>query len=48
MDGLKLASLKHFAKEVELIKAGNECGMSFIGDFDLIKGDILECVQPNF
>lgn len=45
MDGLKLASLKSFAKEVDMIKSGNDCGISFLGDFELIKGDIVECVE---
>jgi translation initiation factor IF-2 len=45
MDGLKLASLKSFSKEVEMIKSGNECGVSLLGDYELIKGDIIECVE---
>lgn len=47
MDGLKISSLKSFAKEVEVIKSGNDCGISFEGSFELIKGDTIECVQKN-
>lgn len=44
MDGMKISSLKSFSKEVDVIKGGNDCGISFEGTFELIKGDMIECV----
>ena len=41
-DNMKLAGLRSFKKEVNEVKAGSECGLSFIESYDIIKGDIIE------
>ncbi|MDP8231073.1 MAG: translation initiation factor IF-2, partial [Candidatus Zophobacter franzmannii] len=38
----KLKNLKHFANDVTEVKAGTDCGISFVGYNDIKEGDILE------
>ncbi|MFA7056839.1 MAG: translation initiation factor IF-2 [Candidatus Cloacimonadales bacterium] len=38
----KLSSLKHFANDVKIIKAGTECGIGFENFNDLKEGDVIE------
>lgn len=42
-----LASLKHYADEVEEIRAGTECGLSLKSFTDIKEGDVLECYIIN-
>ena len=46
-DNLKLAGLRSFKKEVSEVKEGNECGLSFVNTYPIIKGDILEFYKSN-
>lgn len=41
-ENMKLAGLRHFKKEVTEIKEGNECGLSFVQNYPIIKGDVIE------
>lgn len=43
----KLSSLKSFNREVDSIRIGNECGLSFLHNHDIQKGDIIECYQKE-
>ena len=38
----KLSSLKHFANDVKIVKAGTECGIGFENFNDLKEGDVIE------
>lgn len=38
----KLSSLKHFANDVKVVKAGTECGIGFENYNDLKEGDVIE------
>ncbi len=38
----KLSSLKHFANDVKVVKAGTECGIGFENFNDLKEGDVIE------
>jgi len=42
-----LASLKHYADEVEEVRAGTECGLSLKSFTDIKEGDVLECFIIN-
>jgi translation initiation factor IF-2 len=42
-----LASLKHYADEVDEIRAGTECGLSLKSFTDIKEGDVLECYIIN-
>lgn len=42
-ENMRLASLKSFSKEVDRVRAGNECGISFLQEYEIQKNDLLEC-----
>ncbi|MBP7195232.1 MAG: translation initiation factor IF-2 [Candidatus Cloacimonetes bacterium] len=42
-----LASLKHYADEVDEIRAGTDCGLSLKSFTDIKEGDVLECYIIN-
>jgi translation initiation factor IF-2 len=46
-DNMKLAGLRSFKKEVSEVKEGNECGLSFVSTYQIIKGDVLEFYKMN-
>ena len=41
----KIASLKHFAEEVNEVKAGSECGIGIEGYNDVKEGDVIEAFK---
>lgn len=41
-DHMRLAGLRSFKKEVNEVKSGNECGLSFVETYAIQKGDVLE------
>ena len=42
-----LASLQHYADEVEEVRAGTDCGLSLKSYNDIKEGDVLECFVIN-
>jgi translation initiation factor IF-2 len=46
-ENMKLAALRHFKKEVTEIKEGNDCGLSFVQPYQIIKGDVIECYKTE-
>lgn len=43
----KISNLRSFDKNVEEIKADNECGIQFAEPFEYLEGDILVCVKKE-
>lgn len=41
----RIESLKKVDKVVDSLKAGNDCGIKFVGPIDLEEGDMLECYK---
>ena len=38
----KLSSLKHYQNDVKEVRAGTECGLSFVNYNDVKEGDVIE------
>ena len=47
LDDLKAFSLKSFTKEVDIIRKGAECGISFQDNPDILKGDVIQCYEVH-
>lgn len=46
-DNMSLAGLRSFKKEVTEVRSGQECGLSFVQNYTLQKGDTIECYDEK-